>query len=105
MKEQKRKIAKFLEGIIDHSLPPEKQIMLFSQEESVEGADTSNSGCINKASACGGSINSGCLNYDDNCFRTDNTTCTTLNSCESNEASCQILNPSISLCGGEGGDA
>ncbi len=37
MRQQKQRIAEFLDGIIDSSLPAEQQIMLFS-EEGVEGA-------------------------------------------------------------------
>ncbi len=37
MRQQKQRIAEFLDGIIDSSLPIEQQIMLFSEDEGVEG--------------------------------------------------------------------
>lgn len=102
MEEQKKKISEFLDGIIDKSLPAEQQIMLFSQEEGIEGAVTENSGCANKAAACGGTTNNKCKNYDSNCNNTKNTVCEALNFSKcgtTNGAACELKNFYVG-CGG-----
>lgn len=81
MKNQAERIAEFLDKLTDSSLPIEQQILLFSQEESVDGAGSKNNKCTNKsnctntAKSCEGSINGGCKNYDENCNDSINTIC------------------------------
>lgn len=105
MEDKRKKIAEFLEEIIDNSLPPEQQIMLFSQDENIDGAYSENSGCTNKASTCKGSTNNTCKNHGDNCNNSNNTDCTALNTgCETNGDLCSQLNLFLG-CGGQKGDS
>lgn len=105
MDKQKKRISEFLDGIIDRSLPAEQQITLFSQEEDVDGAGSTNSGCTNKASSCNGSSNSTCTNYDTYCDVSDNKNCTALiNACDTNGAACVGTDLYLG-CGGTGGDS
>lgn len=96
MEKQKKRIAEFLDGIIDSSLPAEQQIVLFSEEEDVEGAATANENgrCTNQSVGCEGSFNGFCTNYDTYCVETSNDDCSHK----------QTLDFSIESCGGEGGD-
>ncbi len=101
MEQQKQRIAEFLDGIIDSSLPAEQQIMLFSEEEGVEGAGAQNGNCKNyTVGECGTSVNRECTNYNSTCGSSDNTRCTSMN-----DATCKTLDPSTATCGGQGGDS
>lgn len=96
MTNQTKRIAEFLDGIIDPSLPLEEQIMLFSQEGSgVDGAI--NNSCTNQSVSCKGSDNKECRNFDSYCGETINRT-----KCEAmNGLMCEELNSSTALCGGQ----
>lgn len=94
MEDQRNRINRFLNELVNPNLPQEEQVTVFSQDENKDaaGATRTNSKCTNKASTCGGSdtTNKECTNYDTYCSESKNFTCTAETS----------RNSSIMTCGG-----
>lgn len=95
MGDQRKRINRFLNELMNHNLPQEEQVTVFSQDENKDGtgASRTNTKCSNKVlSSCGGATttNKECTNYDSYCYDSNNYSCTA-------EAS---RNSSIMTCGG-----
>ena len=95
MEDQKSRINRFLNELVNPNLHKEEQVTVFSQDENKDAAGVyrTNSICRNNSlSTCGGATttNKECTNYDSYCADSKNYSCTA-------EAS---RNSSIMTCGG-----
>lgn len=70
--EQKNRIQKYLESVLDSALNEDQQALVMSVSVNETGGD--NTGCTNSATACGGK-NTHCVNYSTSCLVANNSDC------------------------------